>query len=130
MKAYLSVPVIANRSVERARLIAGVIVAAGHELISPWVLADMDTRPSPSINILARDRAAVEECDMIVADVSRPSTGVGMEVMTAYLARKRILLVAENGSTISRMLTDIREAEWVHFTDEASLLRGLEARLR
>jgi len=30
---------------------------------------------------------------------------------------------------VTRMLTDMREAEWVYFTDEASLVEGLAARL-
>jgi nucleoside 2-deoxyribosyltransferase len=129
MKAYLSVPIIANRSVSTARLMAGAIKAAGHELISPWVLTDLETRPSESINIFSRDRAAVEECDILVAEVSRPSTGVGMEVMTAYQAGKRIILVAETGSKITRMLTDMKEAEWVYFADELSLLENLQTKL-
>jgi len=109
---------------------ADAIEAAGHELVSPWVLVDGERRPYESINIFHRDTTAVEACDLIIADVSRPSTGVGMEVMTAYLNKKRIILVAQAGSTLSRMLTDMEEAEWVHFTDEASLKRGLESKLR
>lgn len=130
MRAYLSVPVIANRSLETARLMAESIKTAGYELVSPWVLSDLEIRPSKSVNIFLRDKEAVEECDVIVADVSKPSTGVGMEVMMAYLARKRIVLVAQIGSTITRMLTDMGEAEWVHFTDGASLIKGLEEKLR
>ena len=130
MKVYLSVPIIANRSVDTARAMAEAIRAAGHELISPWVLSDMETRPAGSVNIFARDRAAVEACDIIVADVSRPSTGVGMEVMIAYAARKRIVLVAQKGNTITRMLTDMDTGEWVYFTDENSLRRGLGKTLR
>ena len=129
MKAYLSVPIIANRSVDTARLMARAIKAAGHELVSPWVLTDQETRPSESINIFSRDRTAVEGCDVLVAEVSRPSTGVGMEVMTAYQARKRIILVAETGSKITRMLTDMKEAEWVYFADEMSLTRNLQSKL-
>lgn len=129
MKAYLSVPIIANRSLPTAKLIAGAIRDSGHDVISPWVLTDGETRPSGSVNIFDRDTAAIEKCDLMVADVSRPSTGVGMEVMAAYLAGKRIVLVAEEGRKVTRMLTDMKEAEWVIFNDEASLLAGLRKRL-
>ena len=129
MKVYLSVPIIANRSAETAKLAAQAIRASGHELASPWVLSDMEVRPSRTVNIFQRDKAAVEQCDAIVADVSRPSTGVGMEVMIAFLARRRIILLAQTGSTITRMLTDMKEAEWVHFGDGPSLLRGLQQKL-
>lgn len=130
MKAYLSVPIIANGSAETARLIAAAITAAGHEITSPWSLNDIEIRPSESIDIFSRDKTAVEESDIIAADVSRPSTGVGMEVMAAYHARKRIVLVARTGSAISRTLTDMKGAEWVYFTDEASLARGLKVKLK
>lgn len=130
MRAYLSVPIVANRSLDTARLIAGAISAAGHEIVSPWVLTDGEARPSNSVNIFLRGKAAIEQCDWVIADVSKPSTGVGMEVMTAYLARKRIVLLAQTGSAISRMLMDLKEAEWVYFSDEASLLKGLEEKLR
>jgi len=129
MRAYLSVPIIANRSVDTARLMAEAIKDAGHELVSPWVLTDGEARPSSSINIFLRDKSAIERCDLIVADVSRPSTGVGMEVMAAFIAKKRIVLVAEVGSRITRMLTDMKEAEWVHFTDGGSLVKGLKEKL-
>jgi nucleoside 2-deoxyribosyltransferase len=129
MKVYLSVPIIANRSEDTARAMARAIRAAGHEIISPWVLADMETRPAKSVNIFSRDTEAVRACDTIVAEVSRPSTGVGMEVMTAYQTGKRIVLVAETGSKITRMLTDMKDAEWVYFSDEASLLNNLQRKL-
>ena len=129
MKVYLSVPIIANRSEETARAMAGAIRESGHDIISPWVLADMETRPAKSVNIFSRDTQAVLACDTIVAEVSRPSTGVGMEVMTAYQAGKRIILVAEEGSKITRMLTDMKEAEWVYFSDDLSLRRNLQGKL-
>ena len=130
MKAYLSVPIIANRSLDVARLMARAIEAAGLELISPWVITDQEIRPAKSVNIFTRDKAAVEDCDVIVADVSKPSTGVGMEVMIAYHGGKRIVLAARVGSTVTRMLTDMAEAEWVYFADEESLTKGLEEKLK
>jgi 2'-deoxynucleoside 5'-phosphate N-hydrolase len=130
VKVYLSVPIIANRSLDTARLMARAIEAAGHEMIAPWVITDQEIRPARSVNIFTRDKAAVEDSDVIVADVSKPSTGVGMEVMIAYHTKKRIVLVAREGSTVTRMLTDMAEAEWVYFSDEESLLRGLEEKLK
>lgn len=129
MRVYLSVPIIANNSLDTAKVIAKAIAASGHELASPWVLTDGEARPSPTVNIFERDTSAVEKCDAVVADVSRPSTGVGMEVMAAHLAGKRIILVAAEGATVSRMLTDMRSAEWVWFSDEGSLVRGLREKL-
>ena len=122
MMVYLSVPIIANRSIGRAQLLAKAIVDAGHDLTSPWVLRDAETRPASSINIFARDKAAVESSDAILADVSMPSVGVGMEVMIAYSLGKRVILVSQEGSVVTRMLTDMDGAGWVRFADDS--LRG------
>jgi len=129
MMVYLSVPIIANRSIGRAQLLAKAIVDAGHDLTSPWVLRDAETRPASSINIFARDKAAVESSDAILADVSMPSVGVGMEVMIAYSLGKRVILVSQEGSVVTRMLTDMDGAEWVMFADDDSLRAGLRKAL-
>jgi len=131
VRVYLSVPIIANRALERARLMAKTISEAGHEISSPWVLRDAETRPGSSVNIFARDKAAVEASDAIVADVSMPSVGVGMEVMIAYAAGERIILASAAGSVITRMFRDMDRAEWVRFADDDTLRSGLrEALLR
>lgn len=130
LRTYLSVPIIANREVNRARIIAKAVTDAGHELISPWVLDDIETRPDRSLNIFSRDVAAVKVCDLIVADVSNPSTGVGMEVMLAYVAGRKIILVKSKGTLITRMLTDMDCVDWVEYDDEGALYKNLRSTLK
>ncbi len=47
-KAYLSVPMIANRSLDRARLMAEVIEEAGYKLASLWVIGPIEN-PDPRV---------------------------------------------------------------------------------
>ena len=125
MKAYLSVPMIANRALERARLMAAVIEKAGYDLMSPWVVGPIETADPKVLNVFQRDKKGAEDSDVIVADVSEPSTGVGMEIMAAYIAGRRIVLVARKGSRHSQMLSHMEGAELIEFGDE----RELEAKL-
>jgi|GEM_PF-222246 2-iminobutanoate/2-iminopropanoate deaminase len=130
MKVYLSVPMIANRALERASLVAEVIRSCGHELVSPWVLGEIERSQPGSVNIFQRDMKGAEGCDIIVADVSQPSTGVGMELMAAYKAGRRIITLAKRGSTISRMLMHMDGKEMIEFDDDTQLARKLAEALR
>jgi len=127
LKVYLSVPIIANRSLDRARLIAEVIVSAGHEVTSPWVLdAPEADRPSVS-DVFQRDTHGAESSDAIVADVTEPSIGVGMEIMAAHKAGKRVILVMRKGRAASRMLMHMQPKDVVEYHDDPSLITNLSS---
>ena len=126
VKVYLSVPMIANRELERARLMAEVIEGCGHTLTSPWVLGAIEPSSASAVNAFKRDKEAVEASDAIVADLSQPSIGVGMELMAAYQAKKRIILVAKTGTVTSRMLMHMDDKVLVEFEGDSDL----EERLR
>ncbi len=133
MKIYLSVPMIANRRLDRAKAMARAITDAGHEVTSPWVLGSVEGHDPNVLNIFERDMHGAEASDAIVADVSQPSIGVGMEIMAAHKAGKRVVLVAMRGSTVSRMLLHMKTKELVEFVDDeslySSLLRALKTRV-
>ncbi len=125
MRIYLSVPIISNRDPARAALIAKAIADSGHEVTSPWVLGHSDEVASRSVNIFERDRSGVEASDAIVADVSVPSTGVGMEIMAAHYGGKKVVLLVKRGSVVSRMLTHMEPKRTVEFSDDSELYSGL-----
>ncbi len=130
MKAYLSVPMITNRALDRAKLIAETIEEAGYELASPWVIGPIEKVDPRLLNVFFRDKNGVETSDVLVADVSVPSTGVGMEIMAAYQANRRIVLVARRGSVLSRMLQHMDRKELIEFDDERLMAAQLLATLR
>ena len=125
MKVYLSVPMIANRALPRAQLMAKAITDAGHTITSPWVLGPIENADPTLVNVFQRDRKATEESDAIVADVTEPSIGVGMELMAAYKMRRKIILVAKKGKVTSRMLMHMDHKETVEYEDEGEIYPAL-----
>ncbi len=58
--------------------------------------------PLGSEHIYKRDRKWIEECDIVVAEISNPSLGVGAEITDAiYLNKPVIGLYATEGKNIS-----------------------------
>lgn len=126
MKVYLSVPMISNRALPRAQLLARAIRDSGHEVSSPWVLGPIESRDSSAVNVFRRDMAGAEECDVLVADVTVPSTGVGMEIMAAYKAGRRIILVGKEGNMTSRMLSHMDRKETVEYDRDDDVYPSLK----
>ena len=127
MKVYLSVPMVANRALGRAELMAKAIEDTGLEISSPWVLGPIEKAGPSVINVFQRDMKGAEECDILVADVSDPSIGVGMEIMAAYKARRRVILVMRRGRMTSRMLLHMDHKETVEYDREDEIYDGLRA---
>jgi 2-iminobutanoate/2-iminopropanoate deaminase len=130
LKVYLSVPMIANRALPRAQLMAKAITDCGHTITSPWVLGPVEGADRRAVDVFQRDTLATEGSDVVVADVTEPSIGVGMELMAAYKARKRIILVAKKGNVTSRMLMHMDRKETVEYDEEAEIYPALSRLLR
>ena len=126
MKVYLSVTMIANRALDRAKLMAKAIEDSGNQLTSPWVLGQIE-KSSSQVNVFERDRIGSETCDLLVADVTEPSIGVGMEIMAAYKMGRRVILVMEKGRVTSRMLQHMDKKEVVEFETEDELYSKLRS---
>jgi nucleoside 2-deoxyribosyltransferase len=72
--------------------------------IIPW----FGTGPVDDMRTLYNmDIKAVESADIVIAEVSYPSHGVGMEVMHAIHIGKPVLAIALKGQIVSRMLRGI-----------------------
>ncbi len=130
MKVYLAVPLVANRSRARAELMARAIRAGGHVVTSPWVLEAPAEAGSSPVDVFERDMKGAESCDVLVADVSAPSIGVGMEIMAAYKAGRRIVVVARKGGVLSTMLRHMEGKETLEYDEEEEIYEGLTALLR
>jgi len=124
LKVYLAVPMITNRALSRAKLMARAIADSGNELTSPWVLGQIEGAASP-VNVFHRDRIGSETCDLLVADVTEPSIGVGMEIMAAYKSGRRIVLVTKRGNMTSRMLQHMDGKDALEYEDESEVYDGL-----
>ncbi len=130
MKVYLSVPMIANRALGRAQLMARAIEDSGHQVTSPWVLGPIEKTAAHTVDVFRRDMHGAEDCDVIVADVTEPSIGVGMEIMAAYKAGRRVVLVAKKGNVASRMLLHMDGKEILEYEEDSQVYEGLRALLK
>lgn len=125
LRVYLSVPMIANRALSRAQLMAKAIADSGHVVSSPWVLGPVESPSPAATNVFRRDTEATEGSDAIVADVTEPSIGVGMEIMAAHKAGRRVILVAKKGKVTSRMLSHMDGKETVEYEEESEIYPAL-----
>lgn len=104
MKVYLAAPLVKRRNPSLTEAIARTISAQGHDILSTWVL---DRKPDWGLSprgVFDRDLEALERADLLVAEVSVPSHGVGMEVMAAYLRHKQTLLIHSTRTKVSALL--------------------------
>ncbi|HEV2227054.1 MAG TPA: hypothetical protein VGR56_09670 [Nitrososphaerales archaeon] len=129
MEVYLSVPMIANRALERAQIMAKAIGDSGHHVSSPWVLGPIETSNPSIVNVFQRDKDGAERSDVLVADVTEPSIGVGMEIMAAYKAGRRVILVVRKGRVTSRMLQHMDRKETLEYEAESEIYGGLKSLL-
>lgn len=129
MEVYLSVPMIANRALDRAKIIAKAIEDSGHHISSPWVLGPIENSNPSVVNVFQRDKEGAEGSDILVADVTEPSIGVGMEIMAAYKASRRVILVVRRGKVTSRMLEHMDRKETLEYEREGEIYDGLRSLL-
>ena len=86
MKVYLSCPIIKGRRLRMARRLYDVLSIAGTDVVSEWLVKKDPGFGLPPEKVYARDTEGIRTADILVADVSRPSHGVGMEIMLALNA--------------------------------------------
>ena len=99
--AYIALPMVHKEDFSFNEMYVKMIEELGMEVVSKWVTS-MDI--TPPRKVFLRDIKSIEKSDMIIADVSEPSHGVGMELMYAFLKGKRIIVTARVGSKVSYMI--------------------------
>lgn len=123
--AYLSAPIIKKglRKVEFCSTVVKVIEDLGINIFAPQFLG-----PAEPDEIYRRDVHNVRMCDFVVAEVSNPSLGVGMEIMLAIETMKPVLMFHEvDTGPISRMIlgaTGKVLLEYSGIEDVARILRA------
>lgn len=120
-KVYLAVPIIANRDINKAATIAKIIENLNHTIVSKWVTKQDSGLTMEPIDVFKRDVKGIRECDVLVAETSDPSHGVGMEIMLAYLEGKKIICLLKKGAIISRMLLGLPNILIIEYTSERQI---------
>jgi hypothetical protein len=75
--------------------------------------------------VVRRDLAWVASCDALVAEVSTPSHGVGVEVAAALSGSKPVLLTYRRGATVSRLLLGLPGVEAVSYNDAGDVRQSV-----
>lgn len=129
LKVYLAVPIIANRDLNMARAIAGLLSELGCQLVSEWVIReDPGFRLSPTA-IFRRDTQGVRDCDALVAEVSTRSHGVGMEIMLAQTLGKLVIGLHQPEAPVSRLLQGAPNIRLIEYASMDALHHHLQRAL-
>jgi nucleoside 2-deoxyribosyltransferase len=108
MNIYFACSITGGRQDE---LVYQALVAAlqknGHH-VPTALLASPDVMPLEGVvspeDVYARDIRWITECDMLLAEVSTPSHGVGYEIGYALSLGKKVLCLYHKGRKVSKMI--------------------------
>lgn len=93
------------------------------------VLAQESREGVTAADIYARDLRWLADCDLVVAEVSTPSLGVGVEVTEAHHMGKPILALARSDVQLSAMIAGNPAITILTYDNEADLFRKLAGTL-
>ncbi len=123
MKAYITCPVSYTQN--RLDILPIVKQVVEDEGIEPFVFEI----GGDSKDIFDRDYSNLASSDIIIAEASERSHGVGIELGLSYgLGLKRILLLSE-GSTVSKLAEGMPDTSIIHYKDTEDLKRKLKYQL-
>ncbi|NHJ13226.1 MAG: hypothetical protein EAX95_06085 [Candidatus Thorarchaeota archaeon] len=124
--AYLSGPIIIseNRRDPFYKTIIEVLQSRGFEVFAPQFLP-----PAEPEAIFQRDVDALRKSVLVIAEISSPSHGVGMEIMLAIELEKPLILFHHKAaSRISKMVTGAPGCaifEYQSVEEAAAILRSI-----
>jgi hypothetical protein len=121
MRIYLAAAMThTGRDLDAIRMLFECLEADGHAVPSRHVADPLGRnveREVTDVEVARRDLSWVAGCDALVAEVSTPSHGVGVEVAAAVAADKPVLLAYRRGTPVSRLLLGLPGVEAFAYTD-------------
>jgi hypothetical protein len=129
MRIYLAAAMTnAGRDLDAIRTIFACLKEDGHD-VPTWHVADPlgreDDQAITDAELAHRDLEWVAGCDALVAEVSTPSHGVGVEVTAALAAGKPVLLAHRRGAPVSRLLLGMQRVEVLAYGGAADAREGV-----
>jgi len=115
MRVYVAAAMTnAGRDLATIRALVDHLEARHHEVPSRHVADPAGREPAAAITdreLARRDLAWITGCDALIAEVSTPSHGVGIEVGAALALGKPVLLLYRAGTIVSRLLLGLPRIE-------------------
>ena len=108
MNIYFSCSITGGRNDQPVyQALVEAMLAGGHEIptahLSSTAVTELETTIEAGL-VYQRDTDWVKACDVVVAEVSTPSHGVGYEIALAVTLGKPVLCCYQAGKKVSKML--------------------------
>lgn len=81
-------------------------------------------------DIYIRDINWIKECDILVAEASTPSLGVGYEIAYAESLNKQIICIYDENTNLTAMIRGNKNIKLIKYNDINNMLYELEALLK
>ena len=112
MNIYFACSITGGRQDEPIyQKIVAALQADGHEvptaLLAGADVIELEVIVNP-VEVYTRDTRWIQDCDLLVAEVSTPSHGVGYEIGYALGLNKPVLCLHREGLSVSKMITGNR----------------------
>jgi nucleoside 2-deoxyribosyltransferase len=110
MKIYFACAIIGGREdIEAYKQIVQALLDDGHQVPTAANAGlhgtkGLETEMAP-MDVYTRDTNWIDECEVLVAEVSTPSHGVGYEISYALERGKPVLCIFRRGVPVSKMIT-------------------------
>jgi hypothetical protein len=109
MNIYFACSITGGRQDEPVyKQIVAALQADGHvvptALLAGSDVVELEMIVDP-VSVYLRDTGWIEDCDLLVAEVSTPSHGVGYEIGYALSLEKRVFCLHRSGISVSKMIT-------------------------
>jgi len=98
--------------------------------VYPDAKTPLDTAKFTGTNEERYERAFnhVEKADLIICEASNPSTGMGMELREAINLKKRIIVIAKEGSKVSGLIKGCPSIKSIiYYSDKEGLKESLSS---
>jgi len=109
MNIYFACSITGGRDFESVyQALTEALLADGHQIptahLADSTVVEVETRVSPR-EVYDRDVRWIAAADVLIAEVSVPSHGVGYEIGYALGAGKPVLCLSQQGRKVSKMIT-------------------------
>ena len=101
-------------------------------LSDPLKIAEQSTDLELCQQIYEHDRNCVLACDLMIAEVSYPSLGEGMELAFAVQNKKPIIAIANHNANVSRMILGINDThfEIIRYNDIFETISEIKQKIK
>ena len=109
MNIYFACSITGGRELESTyQQIVAALLGEGHEIPTSYLAQaesmEIEGRLTPEF-VYKRDTKWIRECDVLIAEVSVPSHGVGYEIGYALILNKPVLCLYQSGRRITKMIS-------------------------